>query len=809
MAKHYTGYSQVDLKGINTDIIIDEQTLHEVYLEPFRAAVLEGDVGAIMCSYNMVNGSYMSQNEYLLKTVLRDYWRFKGFVMSDWGAVHAFSADKGMDMEMPIGAYNSTERLKLALKYQRITIEEINSIVRRILFTMGKMGYLERKENRQELGKKAIALENTYEKSIKEGLFEKNAEIAHEVAYKGAVLLKNKNMALPIKEDEIVAMIGLGAMQLMAGQEQERAFGRIDRMQSPYEAMRELAKYPENIKGTVGIDIIGKTIPENALYTDSSCTKHGVTRMYGINKKDGDDLNSFFKLLAKNVEKEMEKGDKKTTAISEAEILDMPVPMEIPVPVMEDTIMQGHELGSIYGIDKNIEFIACDHANEMNKTYKNDSNGNAFEKGSAYTWKGVLEAPEDGEYELVLQAIGGIAIFKIEIDGEMIQIGSTEIREGAQWPWSHVIPGKGGLDLKSKKVMLKKGMRYPIIVTGKALLEEKDLQLRISWITPAMRIKEYKKAALLASEADKVVLFLWGRAGCEGNQFLGERKLDSLCISAEQKKLLDDVTKTVKENHHKLIIVLNNGTIFTIGEWEQKVDAILNMWNPGQEGGRATAELLLGIQNPSGKLPQTMPYYDTETPFTDTEEHRMQRHDEKENLEYTDGILFGYRWYEKNKVKPLYCFGHGLSYTAFRYELERIEQKNKGAEVIGFDVHLYIENIGSVKGDEIVQLYLGKAEVPEHVQMADKQLAGFSRVEALMPSEKRKVCIHVGERMLSYWNPQGELRSMQDGTLGKWEIASGKRRLYIGASIEDIRITEEIDVITKSVWMKSLLNSRT
>lgn len=93
------------------DQIVEEQTLHEMVFPPFEAAAKEGRAGSFMCCYNKFNGAYASANEYAQKTVLRDMWNYKGYMMSDWGANHALTTGKGMDMEMPNGTYNSGERI--------------------------------------------------------------------------------------------------------------------------------------------------------------------------------------------------------------------------------------------------------------------------------------------------------------------------------------------------------------------------------------------------------------------------------------------------------------------------------------------------------------------------------------------------------------------------------------------------------------------------------------------------------------------------------------------------------------------------
>ena len=109
-------------------------------------------------------------------------------------------------------------------------------------------------------------------------------------------------------------------------------------------------------------------------------------------------------------------------------------------------------------------------------------------------------------------------------------------------------------------------------------------------------------------------------------------------------------------------------------------------------------------------------------------------------------------------------------------------------------MHLDVTNTGERAGDEIVQVYLGKAGVPAYVQMAEKQLAGYLRVNNLAPGETRSIAIPVDERSLSYWDIAYPLQKRPDGTKDKWHRAVGKRQIFVGASSRDIRLSQEITV---------------
>lgn len=138
-------------------------------------------------------------------------------------------------------------------------------------------------------------------------------------------------------------------------------------------------------------------------------------------------------------------------------------------------------------------------------------------------------------------------------------------------------------------------------------------------------------------------------------------------------------------------------------------------------------------------------------------------------------------------MEPGFAFGYGLSYTTYQYDNFRVERVADGLEI-----SLTVENTGDMAGDEIVQVYLGKAIVPEYARSPKKQLAAFLRVEDIRPGEKRHISLQVSVRELCYWDIQVPLTARPDGTKDKWTLAKGPREVMIGASSDDIRYTVSI-----------------
>ncbi|WP_028810108.1 beta-glucosidase family protein [Streptomyces sp. 351MFTsu5.1] len=269
--KHYIAYD-----GGN-DVVVDSQTLHEVYLQPFDAAVKAG-VTSVMSSYNKVNGEYASHNAYLLTTVLRGELGFKGFVTSDWGANHGTtSINAGLDMEMPGGGgpsgvsitpYFTKEKMKAALADGTVTEATVTRAVGRILYQMDRFGLL------TGASKHTVTPLKTA----------RNQAVLLRTAQRSATLLKNKNGALPLNASDLgsLALIGAGAGQTIATNSGgEAAGGLLGEQTSALNALRARAKNAR-ITYAVGGDLTGSPVPASALGHDGAAglvrTTDGATR---------------------------------------------------------------------------------------------------------------------------------------------------------------------------------------------------------------------------------------------------------------------------------------------------------------------------------------------------------------------------------------------------------------------------------------------------------------------------------------------------------------------------------------------------
>ena len=224
---------------------------------------------------------------------------------------------------------------------------------------------------------------------------------------------------------------------------------------------------------------------------------------------------------------------------------------------------------------------------------------------------------------------------------------------------------------------------------------------------------------------------------------------DNLNLHQDEIKLIKEISKV----NSKSVVVLIGGSAITMEEWKDEISAILMLWYSGMEGGNALANVIFGKVNPSGKLPFTIPKNPSDLPFFDKNANEIE-------YEY----YHGYTKMEKEDIEPAFPFGFGLSYTEYNYknmQLESIEDK--------IVAKVDVSNIGTIAGEEIVQLYVGFEN--SSVDRPIKLLRGFKRV-ALKPNETKTVSIEVKKKDLAWYNPENNA----------WEVENIIYTIYIGAS---------------------------
>lgn len=269
-------------------------------------------------------------------------------------------------------------------------------------------------------------------------------------------------------------------------------------------------------------------------------------------------------------------------------------------------------------------------------------------------------------------------------------------------------------------------------------------------------------AVRAASAADQAAVFL-GLPDAAETEGLDRT---TLSLPEAQLRLLDAVTQARPD----AAVILANGSVVDTC-WAPRAAAVLESWLPGQAGGDAVTDVLLGQVNPSGKLAETFPQRLEDTPSYGNFPG------EAGQVRYGEGLLVGYRWYDTRKLEPAFPFGHGLSYTEFSYS-GLTASVTADAGVL---VSMQLTNTGTVEGAEVVQLYVASPRGP--AARAEQELRAFQRV-SLAPGEAR---------MLTLELPPGSLDRFDPAT-GTWVTDPGTYELRAGSSSRDIRLKAAVEV---------------
>ncbi len=657
--KHFVGY---DSQSLST--WIDDQTLHEVYEAPFEAAVKRADVSSIMCSYNRLNGAFACGNKSVLQKYLRDEIGFKGFVTSDWGAVHAVDfINQGLDMEMPgepgpgiagflpsffdaqptksmpsaseiansmesffghlpeepkpvasgFGAFGvklDPRKMPEALKDGLVNEDTITRAAGRVLSEIIHFGYMD------GLQKHTITAQ----------AIEENARIIQRTGEEAAVLLKNDG-ALPLKSADLpsTVLIGPTALQVDSiGMSGERSVGLPERQIGPYEALKKITGN-SRIQIAVADDMTGHTIPANLLSHDGQP---------GLIREDGK-------------------------------------------------------------IDAQVNFTTM--------------RGNALPKDSRINWRGTLTVPSDGQYWMYLQALGTNAGLKI--DGK--RVGHTGAMQGAfhgdilQANQDNIVPTSDSLDNVRRSLELKAGP-HAIEVAIDPDTSSAPVQVRLNWYTPEQRKADHDATIAAAKHAKVAVVFAWTRLH------------PAFGLPGDQDKLIEEVA-AVNPN---TIVVLNTSLPVAM-PWVDKVKGILEMWWPGDEGGWATANLLAGKVSPAGRLPVTWGKSLTDYPATDPRYPERSTKGVDGKTTYSEGVNVGYRWFDKEAIAPLYPFGFGLHYTTFDYSGLTVKKTSDGGLDVTVTIR---NSGGMDSDEVPQVYLSAPSDIPLGVQFPVRSLVSFDRV---------------------------------------------------------------------------------
>ena len=664
-AKHFIGNNS-DFDRHNTDSIIDERTMREIYLPAFEAAVKQGHVRSVMDSYNLTNGIHMTQNGYLNNEVLKKEWGFDGILMSDWTSTYdaVGAANGGLDLEMPSGKFLNREKLLPAIKQGSVSVATIDDKVRRILRVAIQFGWLDREQT-----------DLTISRYNREG-----DQVALQSAREGAVLLKNEGNLLPLKKDAVKSILVVGpdaypAVPVGGGSAHVVPFAAVSFVQG-------ISDYLGNA-GQVFYSPGIPTVSEMSAATFFSTAASGGTS--GL------------------------KAEHFTNADLQGE------------PFLTRT-------------DDHIDFGP-------------PSRKMLPAEAVSSRWTGYYTPTAAGKYDLFVTSTGEDGgYYRAFVDDKIVLDDWTVSKEllGVATLSLDATPHKVVLEHHGESRWLGGHLHMGIARQGSYVLPD---------------------AKKLAAKADVVVVAAGFDPGSES-----EGADRTFRLPPGQDELIREMAAA---NKNTIVLVTSGGGV-DMNAWIRRVPALLEVWYPGQEGGKAAAEILFGDVNPSGRLPASLerhwednPAHESYYPAAGTT-----------RVSYKEGVFVGYRGYEHTGTKPLFPFGYGLSYTSFQYANVAIQPADANAKSDGISAPLFqisfdVTNTGSRAGADVAQIYV--AEPHAKVPRPAKELKGFARIE-LKPGETKTSTVTLSGRSFSYYDAEAK----------QWRADPGEFQILVGRSSQDI-----------------------
>jgi beta-glucosidase len=369
----------------------------------------------------------------------------------------------------------------------------------------------------------------------------------------------------------------------------------------------------------------------------------------------------------------------------------------------------------------------------------------------------------------------GIVLLKNDKKLLPIQIAKTrKIAVIGENAIKKMMTGGGSSSLKGKyEITIFEGLQNKMKVNGIEIVYARgyvgDVKTEYSGVTTGQNLNEertehelFEEACLVARDADYVIFV----GGLNKSHYQDSEGFDrkSMKLPYNQDMLIDKLSKINKN----LIVVNVSGNAVEM-PWVNQVQSIVQCWYLGSEAGNALANVLTGDVNPSGKLPFTFPVR-----LEDNSAHALGEYPGKDDqVIYNEGIFVGYRWHDTKNIKPLFSFGHGLSYTNFRYG-KLLSDKKVMTEDETMTFSIKVTNTGKVEGSEIIQLYIQDKQ--SSVERPSKELKGFKKV-FLNPGESKEVSFVIDKTALSFF----------DDKRHDWVAEKGEFEAIVGSSSTDIK----------------------
>jgi beta-glucosidase len=820
----------------NTAIKLDERMLHELELQAFEKGIQRGHAGAIMCAYSRISQSdtgldtYSCGNNLLLNTIARGELGFRGWILTDFGAVHRLSdLLYGVDSAMPNGnvagirdepnpgnladppfnanvfaagasfpqstpgtghtlteaVLNGTAAIPVNGNYPPIPAVSgaqwaaaLDKAVFHILTSMNRARLLEGTPYGSTSGGCTAAAANCAPfvppRPDLHQLMAPDFAVAKNVAEESATLLKNDSGTLPLRPSDFagdgVVVMGPTATATYVGGGGSAHVTPFEPITNSLTALRAVAG-----SGTVnyvqGYDLDGEVVPSSATTVPA-----GTSVLPGGLPPGDAGFAGQSGWLRQQVSTTLPPSGSEPGPCA-----GTCAPDQVDPTVDYTTQTSTLPAGTAWRWTTHFTVPpapAGSNSWQLKVFVKNQSSAQLFVDGLATAQRRI----NMGAYGVAAGGIGGSSI--AAWDGLPQTSKSHDGLELQQAAFTATFAAGETHDLDLR-------------VYGNAT---DPLSVRFEWVPPDWQSRSIAAAVAAASSAKKIVIFAYDD-GTEGSDRGGNDQNVGLQLPGWQDALISAVT-AVNPN---VVVVLNTGDAVHM-PWLASVKSVLEMWYPGVAGGVATSDVLMGDVTPSGKLPITFPDGSAARPRFPTDDpgcnpaaivipnnstgtgandgncplypgvfmsnavqgqHTYRTVDMEAN-----GIFQGYRWYDLHGRAPLFPFGHGLSYTRFTYSHLKVKPR-VGAMAVSFEVR----NSGSVRGAEVPQVYVGAPASPP-VPMAVRALAGFRRI-SLRPGQQKHVVIRIAPRAFQYWSTAEH----------EWTTAWGDRTIAIGSSSRDIRLS--------------------
>jgi beta-glucosidase len=369
----------------------------------------------------------------------------------------------------------------------------------------------------------------------------------------------------------------------------------------------------------------------------------------------------------------------------------------------------------------------------------------------------VLQADGAGRYTV---GASGTGWFELLLDGrsafdhQLALAPGLDPVEGLSRPPQHCV-----------EVALAAGQRLPVVLrhrlrSGAEGLAELGVTFQLNVEPPHRSDTDgIAGAVALAAAADVAIVVVGTTEEVESEGY----DRDSLALPGRQ----DDLVAAVAAANPRTVVVINAGSPVLL-PWVEQVPAVLMAWFPGQEGGHALSDVLLGRREPAGRLPVSWPA---------TEGDPASTRPVDGVLEYTEGLFVGYRGYDRDASRPEFCFGHGLGYTEWEYRQVVAAPAQAGRDV---ELTVTVTNVGPRAGQEVIQVYAeGRPGLDTSNGAAGRirGLVGFA-IAAADPGRDAVARVRVPAAALRHW----------DERTRAWSVASGPLRLSVGSSSRDPRL---------------------